>query len=665
MPQTPVSTTAPPDGDRAATAFSTLLSPITLGRLTLRNRLCMTGHGTGMPTDGTPNDRMIAYYEERARGEVGLIMLGSQQVHPSSPGITGLLCNYDARIIPGLARLARRVQAHGTRIFGYLSHMGFASSARPGPLWSASPGYEEKYGEAAHAMTGAEIIELVEAHADAAARCIEAGLDGIEIHCGHGLLVQQFLSPLTNKRSDGYGGSVENRLRFATEILAAVRDRIGAKVPLGIRCSGDELVPGGLTGADMARIVPHLVAAGRLDYVDVSAGSDGNLVSNMLHEPPMGLPPGPFRPLARRIREAVDVPVIHGTRIPTAGFAEEMLAAGDADMAGMARGLIADPHLARKARTGRMAEIVPCIGCEQACFGRLFRGRHISCVGNPATGRERPFHQADTARHVVVVGGGPAGMEAARLAALRGHRVTLLERGDQLGGRLNLAALPPGRAEWRRLVTHKAAELTRLGVRIIYGKAADATRIAGLAPDAVTLATGARPRPFALPGDDSIPVLSLDAAVAGWARGAGPTGRILVVDQLHRAPAIAAAIGFAQAGHTVTLCATTPHVGQHLEIQNLTHFYREALSARVNLLPMVKPVRIEGGQVTFENIFTRDTALSIAFDSLVAAIPGLPDTALADALAPMGIPVMVIGDAYAPRDAEAALLDGFKTGAAL
>lgn len=288
------------------TGFSRLLAPITLGKLKIRNRVVLTGHGTGMPTDGTPNERMIAYYEERARGEVGLIMLGSQQVHPSSPGITGLLRNYDDRIIPGLARLAKRVQSHGTRVFGYLSHMGLATSARPVPLWSASPVFEQKYGEVAHAMTRDEIALIVEAHAAAARRCVEAGLDGIEVHCGHGLLVQQFLSPLTNKRDDDYGGSPENRARFATEILTAVRAAIGPDVPLGIRCSGDELVPGGLTTGDMAAITPLLVAAGALDFVDVSAGTDGDLVSNMLHEPPMGLPPGPFRARPRgRDRKSV------------------------------------------------------------------------------------------------------------------------------------------------------------------------------------------------------------------------------------------------------------------------------------------------------------------------------------------------------------------------
>ena len=220
--------------------FPRLFTPIRLGRLEIANRFVLTGHGTGMGRDMKPDDQLIAYYAERAKGGVGLLMIGSQQVHPTSPGITNLLCNYDDAIIPGLKRLAQAIHAHGAACFGYLSHMGLASSARPLPLWSASAVFEQKYGEVAHAMTTADIAELVTAYRAAALRNLEAGMDGIEIHCGHGLLLNQFLSPLTNRRTDSYGGSVENRVRFPAEILASVRAAIGPDVPLGIRVSGDE-----------------------------------------------------------------------------------------------------------------------------------------------------------------------------------------------------------------------------------------------------------------------------------------------------------------------------------------------------------------------------------------------------------------------------------------
>lgn len=658
------------------TPFDRLFQPIEIGNLIIRNRICMTGHGTAMPTDGTPNDQLIAYYEERAKGEVGLIMLGSQQVHPSSPGITGLLCNYDDRIIPGLSRLAKAVQPHGTKIFGYLSHMGFASSARPAALWSASARFDEKFGEVAHEMTVAEIDLIVRAHAEAALRCIDAGLDGIEIHCGHGLLVQQFLSPLSNQRTDDYGGSQKKRTRFAEELLAAVRRAIGPDVPLGIRCSVDELVPGGLDEDAMAKVVPWLVQAGKLDFVDISAGNDGNLVSNMLHEPPMGLAPGPFRTAARRIKQVLEIDnpevvTIHGTRIHTAEQADQMLAVGDADMAGMARPLIADAHLPRKARTGLQDQITPCIACEQACFGRLFRGRSISCLGSPLSGREHHYgpllKTTPPARRILVVGGGPAGMEAALVAAERGHRVTLMEKGSELGGRLNLAKCPPGRQEWQRLIDHKRAALVRAQVSVELNRSVTAERLDDGAFDHVIVATGARPRPLEIEGISASDVLDLDSAIADWVHKGDRLGRRLVIlDGLDRAPALASAIGFARSGHEVTLVTSALHVGAKLEIQNLTHLCREALLAGVTFLAQMRPALIAGDLVVFDHILTRERGAEVPFDTLISAMPGLPhDPFAARRRAGKSAAVSVIGDAFAPRDAEAAILDGFQTGVML
>ncbi|CAH1691734.1 2,4-dienoyl-CoA reductase [Hyphomicrobiales bacterium] len=646
------------------TGFNHLLSPIRLGNVEIHNRIVLTGHGTGMPKDGRPNEQMIAYYEQRAKGEVGLIMLGSQQVHASSPGITGLLCNYDDTIIPGLKAVSDAVHRHGTKIFGYLSHMGLATSARPTALWSASATYEQKYGEVAHPMTVDEIEELVEAHADAAARCIEAGMDGIEVHCGHGLLIQQFLSPLTNKRTDLYGGSIENRVRFPQAVLAAVRKRVGPDIPVGIRCSGDELVDGGLTAADMAKIVPLLITAGTLDYIDVSAGTDGDLVSNMLHEPPMGLEPAPFKSVARRIKDEIDVPVIHGTRIHTPLLADEMIAAGDADMAGMCRALIADPFLPKKARTGRAQDITPCIGCEQACFGRLYRGRHISCIGNPVTGRELAYAElqpAQTPKHIVIVGGGPSGIETAVVSARRCHRVTLIEQSDDLGGRMKLAMKPNGRDEWSKLLAHKLDLLKRFGVDVRTGTEATPDIIKALLPDEVVLATGTSFVPLDVEGAASAPILTVDEVVADPSK-AGE--KVLVVDYLDRQPAMVTAIMLAEMGHDVEMSTASFHVGQKLEIQNITYFYAKALAAGIVFTPTVVPRRFDGGTVTFHNVFTRMDCRTERYDTIVIAAPGVPQAGLADALKALSIRTTVIGDAYAARDIEAAILDGFETGAA-
>lgn len=650
---------APPSTPQKS--FARLFEPLEINGCRIRNRIVMTGHGTGMPTDGTPNEQMVAYYAERAKGEVGLMMLGTQQVHPSSPGITGLLCNYDDRIVPGLKRVADAVHKHGAKIFGYLGHMGVATSARPLPLWSASPVFEHKYGEVAHAMTKAEIDTLIAAFAAAAKRNLAAGMDGIEIHCGHGLLLMQFLSPLFNHRDDEYGGSVENRTRLPREVLATVRDAIGPNVPLGARISADELVPGGLTIDEMEIICPMLVAAGVLDYIDVSAGSDGDYVSNMLHEPPMGLPPAPYAGLAGRLKRACPaVAILHATRIHTAEEAEALLARGDADMAGMVRPLIADPHLPAKARRGESDRVVPCVACEQACFGRLYRGRHISCVGNPTTGREIRWDalpKIAARKKVCVVGAGPAGMEAARMAAFRGHDVVLFDARDELGGRMNIAKLPAGRSEWGRLIAHKAAEIARLGVTLRLGIQADAALILAERPDVVLLACGSRPGPIRVDGAATAPIVIVDDAAAHPERCGQ---RVLVVDNINRTPAMATAIHLARLGRRVEMSTQGFYAGHNLVIQNLTYFWREAARYGVTFLPATKPTAFDGGKVTLTHVFSREALPPREYDTIVWADPGLPRDELYTALDGRVTQLRAIGDAYAPRDIEAAILDGYE-----
>lgn len=653
-------------GAEDAPDFSHLFRPLMINGCEIRNRIVMTGHGTGMPTDGTPNDQMVAYYAERARGEVGLIMLGTQQVHPSSPGITGLLCNYDDRIILGLKRVADAVHAHGGKIFGYLGHMGVATSARPLPLWSASPVYEHKYSEVAHAMTVAEISTVIAAFAAAAKRNLAAGLDGIEVHCGHGLLLMQFLSPLTNHRDDLYGGSQENRTRLPREVLAAVRATIGPDVPLGVRISADELVPGGLTIDDMEVICPMLVEAGALDYIDVSAGSDGDYVSNMLHEPPMGLPPAPFAGLAGRLRRACPgVAILHATRIHTATEAEALLERGDADMAGMVRPLIADPFLPSKARQGRSDRVTPCVACEQACFGRLYRGRHISCVGNPVTGRELEWYglpPVAARRRICIIGAGPSGMEAARVAALRGHDVVLFDQREELGGRMNVAKLPPGRAEWGRMIAHKATEIDHLGVKLRLGAMADKAAILAEKPDVVFLACGSRPAPIRIPGADGAPILIVDEAVLDPERCGE---RVLVIDNINRTPAMATAIMLARLGRKVDMSTQGFYAGHNLVIQNLSFFWREAARFGVNFLPATRPAGFDGNHVTLEHVFSREPLPGRDYDTIVWVDPGHPRDELRDDLEGQVAELHAIGDAYAPRDIEAAFYDGYRAALAI
>ncbi|WP_347555054.1 FAD-dependent oxidoreductase [Robbsia sp. KACC 23696] len=701
------------DTASAHAAFPLLFAPFTLNGVTLRNRICLTGHGTGMGRDNKPDARQIAYYAARAQGGVGLIMLGSQQIHPSSPGVTGLLCNYDDSIIPGLSEIAAAVHAHGAKIFGYLSHMGSATSARPGVVWSASETYERKYGDTPYAMTQDDMAVLCEAYAAAARRNLQAGMDGIEVHCGHGLLLAQFLSPRTNHRLDGYGGSPENRARFPAEVLQAVRAAIGPDVPLGIRISGDELVHDGMTVDDVAAVIPILVAAGALDFIDVSAGTDGDLVSNMLHEPPMGSPEAPYAQVAAALRRVAGVPIIHGTRIHTPAGAEQVLATGQADIVGMCRALIADPALPNKAMDGRLDDITPCVACEQACLGRLHRGRHISCVGNPRTGREidyptrsrhvrneiAPTRSASTAqspaaaspRKVLVIGGGPAGMEAAATAAERGCRVTLFDRATRLGGALHLASVPATRGEWLRLVAQRTTRLAQAGVQVQLdadvtpeGLQAYLEREGFGADDAIVVATGAQPSlpdRALLPGVELPHVLSIESVLARTlpaalearllngerAEGQGAP-RVLVIDLLDRQPGFATAVHLADAGCQVTLVNEAPFAGAKMEVQNYVHFHRLALTRGVTILPHTQISAIDADGVVTRDSYTRLSARLDGFEAVVIAAPGRADPtrhALAAVAAAAGVPTHFIGNCVTPRDVEAAILDGFTIGQAL
>ena len=635
-----------------------LWRPRAIGAVEVRNRFVLTGHGTAMVANG---QQMVEYYAERARGGVGLIMLGTQQVHRSSPGLGHLLLNYDDCVIPALRAIAAAAHRHGARVFGYLGHFGAQANTRPEPPWSASAFYDPERGETTHAMDEAEMREIAQAHADAATRNIEAGMDGIEVHGGHGLLLHQFLSPWTNRRTDEYGGSVENRLRFPEMVLRAVRDRIGPNIPLGMRLSGDEAVPGGLTVSDMQAIVPRLVAAAQLDFVDVSAGNDRHAISNMLHHPPMGLPVAPYADAARAIRSGLSVPVIHGTRVDSPAAAAALLRSGAADFAGMCRALIADPHLPNKLRASRVRDVNPCVACEQACIGHLERGQPISCVSRPETGREASWGSlapAAVALRVVVVGAGPAGMAAASVAAERGHAVTLLEREAAVGGQLRLAALAPGRSEWLNLVSHQLHRLRAAGVELRLSTPANVAEVTALRPDVVVLATGSAPALPAWPGAERL--VSHRDALAGVALGR----RVLLLDETGHQQGVSTALHLAARGHAVTIATAAARVGHRLERPNFTRANMMLAQAGVAQVTDFVADAITAEGAAGHHAFSGAALLLAPFDSVVAAVPGTPRAALEVGLAGI-VRVERIGDCRVARDVEAAILDAHHLARAL
>lgn len=410
-------------------SFEHLLSPIRIGPRTIRNRMLITGHVPGLAEHGAPGPREIAYQRERAFGGAGLQITGATPVHASSLNEEAAShFNVDDRIIPAYRNLADAVHAEGGTILAQLAHYGGAMVSHEAgrPIWAPSPVAADLMRQVPHEMTAAEIDDVVRAFAAAAVRVREGGLDGIEIQGAYGLLLAAFLSPRSNTRSDRYGGSLENRLRFTLEVTEAVREAAGPDLIVGIRIPGDELAEDGLDQSAMRDAALMLEAAGKLDFLNVIAGTNLDRIHRTTHWPPTPAPHGLFVHLAQGIKAAVKLPVFTAGRITDPAHAERILAEGKADMVGMTRAHIADPHVVRKITEGRAADVRRCVGAN-VCIARVMAGGPVRCLHNPEAGREKewgPASPAPAPRRIAVIGGGPAGLEAARVAAERGHRVT-------------------------------------------------------------------------------------------------------------------------------------------------------------------------------------------------------------------------------------------------
>ncbi len=464
-----------------------LLTPFALKHLLLRNRVVSTSHEPAYAEDGLPKLRYQLYHEEKAKGGIGLTMIGgSANVAIDSPSAFGQLYVGDDTIVPYFRQLADRVHSHGAAVMTQLTHMG----RRTGwdydhwlPLVSASPLREPAHRAFPKEIEDADIRRIVRAFGAAARRCQDGNLDGIEISAYAGHLIDQFLSPRMNQRSDRYGGSFDNRMRFAMEVFEEVRGAVGADYVVGVRMSLDERAEGGLTQEDGVAFGQRLAESGLIDFISVVVGAattDAEIAGQIQ---PLGTPLGGFLPMVGAFKEKVDLPILHAGRIADLPTARHALREGYVDLVGMVRAHLADPHIVRKLEAGEEDRIRPCVGASY-CLNRIYVGMDALCLHNPATGREAliphvapPTEQAKT---IVVLGGGPAGLEAARACAERGHTVTLLEAAGRVGGQVQLAARANERQkELLSIVNWLEAEAKRLGVTIRLNTYADAARRVG------------------------------------------------------------------------------------------------------------------------------------------------------------------------------------------
>lgn len=503
-------------------ALRHLFSPISIGGVEVRNRIVMppmrTGYGTA---EGRVTERLLGYYEARAKGGVGLVIVEVTTVHPRRKYTPNSLGLFEDGQIPGWRELSRVVHSHGARIATELLDPGpFGPSSLSGTVpVGPSPVATRNIKELPRELSQGEIEAVVKDFVAAASRAREAGLDAVEIHACHAFaLVGSFLSPLLNKRSDIYGGSLEGRARLLLEILQGIKAEVGSDFPVIVRLSGDERVPGG-QGIHETQLLAAMLEEAGADALEISGGTIPDAFWAVVA--PSGTELGLNARFAEAVRGVVRVPVICVGRINDPRLADFLIRTGKADMVSMGRALIADPELPNKGASGRFEDIAPCVADNYGCLGTPLAAKAMGCIVNPAVGREREFAitPAPRSKRVLVAGGGPAGLEAARVAALRGHRVTLVEKEERLGGQLNLACVPPFMQEMSKLTQYLVCQVTKVGATVQLGREVTARMVQEMKPDAVVVATGATPL---IP--DDIPGIGDEKVATAWDVLAGRAG---------------------------------------------------------------------------------------------------------------------------------------------
>ncbi|MDB5413026.1 MAG: 2,4-dienoyl-CoA reductase, partial [Rubritepida sp.] len=587
----------------------------------------------------------------------------STRLHPADAVVPAAIPLFDRGVVPGLRRITEATQEAGALFIMQLNHGGRQHlGRRVGTLLAPSEIACPRSGGTPHAMTTREVEEMVEHFVSAAVHAREAGSDGVEVHGAQGHLIGQFVSPFSNQRDDRYGGSLEKRLRFPIEILQGIRRRIGARAILGYRMAVEEFTEGGVGASEACEIAVRLAAAGLCDYLSLSQGNFNTIET---HLPDRHWPIAAYRAIQAEVKRAVggDTVVVQSTRIQTPQQAEELLASGDGDMIGLCRALIVDPEWPNKAASGRAPEIRRCIACNQ-CWDWISTAEPIGCATNPLAGREHQFGPLKPAvtRQVLVVGGGPAGMEAARVAAERGHQVTLFERRTVLGGKFSEAAGFPVGNELRHLPDFQIAHLQRLGVDIRLGAEVSAADLLAEKPHAVILATGAQPVTPDLPSDGSVPLLAPTTVgeLARWR--VADIRRIVMMDEdgYYWASAIAEATASlaARTGGRLVLATRFLEPLRELPMVSRIATLRALDQAGTEHRTSMAANRIEAGAVVLRHYLTGreeriEDCAALLWVGAQHARSGMQEELRAAGLDR----VHLIGDAFAPRRVAIALVE--------
>jgi 2,4-dienoyl-CoA reductase-like NADH-dependent reductase (Old Yellow Enzyme family) len=648
----------------AALRYPLTFAPYTIKNVTLRNRVIRTSMGSGLPVGGLISDELIAFHVARARGGIALTFIDPAMTHWSSPAY---LDNTRPEVVDGLRRLAAAVHAEGAHVFQQMMHGGPTNIPQDGSgPWGASAIPDPGLGMVCRPMTRWMIDELVAGFRTAARHAQEGGLDGIEVHGGHGYVFSSFLSPATNHRTDEYGGPFENRVRLLCEVLAALRDVVGPGYPLGVRLSADA-ADHQTSGPDIARIAATLEERGLVDFVNLSLGSHygRDLLMGGIHERP-----GYQLEVNGEIARGIALPTIVTGRFGTIAQVERVLAAGGIDLVGMVRATIADPDLVRKTAEGRAHLIRPCIACNQACAGGLNTRGRVSCTVNPSAGREITSGDDSLGttrpRRLLVVGGGPCGVEAARAGAIAGHTVTLVEASGSLGGQLRLVRSSPHRHDITRLVDYFDAALSELAVDVRTGVTVTEDWVRDFGPDAVIVATGSTPRrdcfqtlrPWG-PPDGFDPAL----ARTSWdiLDGAETGTDVVILDEVGHYETLDVAHLLLAQRRRVHLISRFSLIGASLEMRwdmigapNARLLY----AGDFDFYPRRTITSVRDGFVTFAKLEAPGETEKVACDDLVTVCGNLPNSSLCEELRVGPWEIRVAGDARGPRLLEAATFEG-------
>ena len=650
--------------------------------MTVKNRIVLPSMGLMYTFDGIMNERFKHFYCERAKGGTGLIITGPYAVDKVGGGPVLLGLDED-RFIPELTRFNEEIHGiDGVKVAAQLFHSGrYALSFMLGdqPV-SASPIPSKLTGETPRELTVAEIHTLVEDYGNAAARAREAGFDAVEILACTGYLLCQFLSPITNMRTDEYGGSMENRMRFPLEIVQSVRTQVGDDFPIIVRVAGHDYMPGSHTNKEARAFCQALDKAG-VDAINVTGGWHETKVPQLTY----AVPPGAFVYLARAIKGAVSIPVMASNRIGDPVLAEKVIREGSADMICMGRPLIADPHLPNKTKAGRLDDIIYCVGCNQVCFDNVFMGQPVGCMLNPQAGHEGEIEvsPAATAHKVVVVGGGPAGMMAAATAARRGHEVVLIEAQDALGGQLRLATATPGKAEFVKIISSLAHQVKAARVRVKTCVTATPETIKAEHPDVVVVAAGAEPLIPPIPGLDNPKVMHAwdvlrgDAEVTGRkvvVIGGSATGcetALLAAMQGTLDPETLAFLFYHQAedpetlrelatrgNKEVTVVDMLPRLAENVGRTTRWALLKDLKTYHVKMMPATKVVAVTDTGLEVERDGTREI---LPADTVILAAGSRTRRELYDQLKDSDLALYLIGDAKEPRKIIEAIREGFHT----